>query len=80
MKIGCTSVVCQLFGALPASDILGASLVKMIESFCATSATSITGATSATTLQKQIGCFNHRVVTMVADKLERQEVFCGMEV
>ena len=24
------------------------------------------------TLQKQVGCFNHRVVTMVADKLERQ--------
>ena len=24
------------------------------------------------TLQKQIGCFNHRVVALVADKLERQ--------
>ena len=24
------------------------------------------------TLQKQVGCFNHRVVTLVADKLERQ--------
>ena len=24
------------------------------------------------TLQKQVGCFNHRVVTMVADKLKRQ--------
>jgi len=23
-------------------------------------------------LQKQVGCFNHRVVTMVADKLKRQ--------
>ena len=23
-------------------------------------------------LQKQVGCFNYRVVTMVADKLERQ--------
>ena len=22
------------------------------------------------TLQKQVGCFNHRVVTLVADKLE----------
>ena len=34
-------------------------------------------------LQKQVGCFNHRVVTLVADKLERQwlpEVFFGMEV
>ena len=33
------------------------------------------------TLQKQVGCFNHRVVTL-ADKLERQwlpEVFFGME-
>ena len=33
------------------------------------------------TLQKQVGCFNHRVVTLVADKLERQwlpEVFFGM--
>ena len=24
------------------------------------------------TLQKQVGCFNHRVVALVADKLERQ--------
>ena len=24
------------------------------------------------TLQKQVGCFNHRVITMVADKLKRQ--------
>ena len=24
------------------------------------------------TLQKQVGCFNHRVVSLVADKLERQ--------
>ena len=24
------------------------------------------------TLQKQAGCFNHRVVTLVTDKLERQ--------
>ena len=24
------------------------------------------------TLQKQVGCFNHRVVTLVAVKLERQ--------
>ena len=24
------------------------------------------------TLQKQVGCFNHRVVTLVAHKLERQ--------
>ena len=24
------------------------------------------------TLQKQVGCFNHRVVTLVVDKLERQ--------
>ena len=34
------------------------------------------------TLQKQVGCFNHRVVTLVADKLERQwlrEVYFGME-
>ena len=34
-------------------------------------------------LQKQVGCFNHRVVTLVADKLERQwlrEVFFGVEV
>ena len=23
------------------------------------------------TLQKQVGCFNHKVVTLVADKLER---------
>ena len=23
-------------------------------------------------LQKQVGCFNHRMVTLVADKLERQ--------
>ena len=23
-------------------------------------------------LQKQVGCFNHRVVALVADKLERQ--------
>ena len=36
-----------------------------------------------TALQKQVGCFNHRVVTLVADKLERQwlpEVFFGMGV
>ena len=26
------------------------------------------------TLQKQVGCFNHRVVTLVADKLERQRL------
>ena len=26
----------------------------------------------ANALQKQVGCFNHRVVTLVADKLERQ--------
>ena len=35
------------------------------------------------TLQKQVGCFNHRVVTLVADKLERQwlpEVFFSMGV
>ena len=25
-------------------------------------------------LQKQVGCFNHRVVTLVADKLERHLV------
>ena len=25
-----------------------------------------------TTLNKQVGCFNHRVVTKVADKLKRQ--------
>ena len=25
-----------------------------------------------TALQKQVGCFNHRVVALVADKLERQ--------
>jgi len=34
-------------------------------------------------LQKQIGCFNHRVVALVADKLERQwlpEIFFGMEI
>ena len=34
------------------------------------------------TLQKQVGCFNHRVATLVADKLERQwlrEVYFGME-
>ena len=34
------------------------------------------------TLQKQVGCFNHRVVTLVADKLERQwlqEAYFGME-
>ena len=24
------------------------------------------------TLQKQVGCFNHRVVTLVADKLKKQ--------
>ena len=28
-------------------------------------------------LQKQVGCFNHRVVTLVEDKLERQ---CLLEV
>ena len=31
----------------------------------------------------KVGCFNHRVVTLVAEKLERQwlpEVFFGMEV
>ena len=28
--------------------------------------------TGTTTLQKQIGCFNHRVVTMAADMLKRQ--------
>ena len=28
--------------------------------------------TQTPTLQKQVGCFNHRVVTMVADKLKRQ--------
>ena len=35
------------------------------------------------TVQKHIGCFNHVVVTLVADKLERQwlrEVCFGMEV
>ena len=26
----------------------------------------------ASTLQKQVGCFNHRVVALVADKLEGQ--------
>ena len=34
------------------------------------------------TLQKQVGCFNHRVVTMFADKLNRQwlqEVCFGIE-
>ena len=34
-------------------------------------------------LQKQVGCFNHIVVTLVADKLERQwlqEVCFGMDV
>ena len=34
------------------------------------------------TLQKQVGCFNHRVVALVADKLERQwllEVCFGVE-
>ena len=39
--------------------------------------------TNGSTLQKQVGCFNHRVVTLVADKLERQwlqEVFFGVEV
>ena len=35
-------------------------------------------------LQKQVGCFNHRVVTMVADMLKRQCMvtrgfFFGME-
>ena len=38
---------------------------------------------SGSALQKQVGCLNHRVVTMVADKLKRQwlpEVFFGMEV
>ena len=33
-------------------------------------------------LQKQVGCFNHRVVALVADKLERQwllEVCFGVE-
>ena len=25
------------------------------------------------TLEKQVGCFNHRVVTLVADKLETQK-------
>ena len=37
---------------------------------------------AATTLQKQVGCFNRRVVTQVADKLERQwlrEFYFGME-
>ena len=28
--------------------------------------------TSIHALQKQVGCFNHQVVTMVADKLETQ--------
>ena len=32
---------------------------------------------SCTTLQKQVGCFNHRVVALVADTLERQ---CLLEV
>ena len=27
---------------------------------------------SKSTLKKQVGCFNHRVVTTVADKLKRQ--------
>ena len=27
---------------------------------------------SVSSLQKQVGCFNHRVVALVADKLERQ--------
>jgi len=34
------------------------------------------------TLQKQVGCFNHRVVALVTDKLERQwllEVCFGVE-
>ena len=34
------------------------------------------------TLQKQVGCFNHRVVALVADKLERLwllEVCFGVE-
>ena len=30
-------------------------------------------------LQKQIGCFNHRGVTMVTDKLERPWLLEGME-
>ena len=29
---------------------------------------------SDSTLQKQVGCFNHRVVTLVANKLERQRL------
>ena len=29
-------------------------------------------------MQKQVGCFNLRVVTMVADKLKRQWVCMGM--
>ena len=43
----------------------------------------ITSTDVSPTLQKQVGCFNHRVVTLVADKLERPwspEVFFGMEV
>ena len=28
---------------------------------------------------EQVGCFNHRVVTLVADKLERQEVALGTQ-
>ena len=27
---------------------------------------------ASSSLQKQVGCVNHKVVTMVADKLERQ--------
>ena len=30
---------------------------------------------SGNTLQKQVGCFNHRVVTLVADKLETERLF-----
>ena len=31
------------------------------------------------TLQKQVSCFKHRVVTLLAYKLERQEVYFGIE-
>ena len=32
---------------------------------------------SPNTLQKQVGCFNHRVVSLVADKLEQQWLCMG---
>ena len=39
---------------------------------CGYSVAAVLRVTNLYTLQKQVGCFDHRVVALVADKLERQ--------